>query len=217
MRRALAQSRRRGPAPPCRRPWTRTPRRDCDRWGIRRRPARRSTAVQRADDPKRLVALNEEFNTALEAFNSGRTDEALSRFLALLRERPDFLTARTSAATVLMATTRPKRRSRCSSRSGPQARRPRFWRSSGRRCNAPATSGGRPPPSSARARRQSEPRDLQRSRRRLRAAGEVTRRAPCFRSCCSATRTRLAPGPIWALRNCRRTDLKPRPTRFATP
>jgi arylsulfatase A-like enzyme/Flp pilus assembly protein TadD len=61
-----------------------------------------------ADDPKRLVALNEEFNTALEAFNSGRTDEALSRFLALLRERPDFLTARTSAATVLMATTRPK-------------------------------------------------------------------------------------------------------------
>ena len=59
-----------------------------------------------ADDPKRLVALNEEFNTALEAFNSGRTDEALSRFLALLRERPDFVTARTSAATVLMATTR---------------------------------------------------------------------------------------------------------------
>jgi Flp pilus assembly protein TadD len=59
-----------------------------------------------ADDPKRLVALNEEFNTALEAFTSGRTDEALSRFLALLRERPDFVTARTSAATVLMATTR---------------------------------------------------------------------------------------------------------------
>jgi len=58
------------------------------------------------DDPKRLVALNEQFNTALEAFNAGRSDEALSRFLALLRERPDFITARTSAATVLITTAR---------------------------------------------------------------------------------------------------------------
>jgi len=58
------------------------------------------------DDPKRLVALNENFNTALEAFNAGRSGEALFQFLALLRERPDFVTARTSAATVLMTTTR---------------------------------------------------------------------------------------------------------------
>jgi arylsulfatase A-like enzyme/Flp pilus assembly protein TadD len=55
-----------------------------------------------ADDPKRLVTLNERFNSALEAFNAGRPDEALSGFLGLVRERPDFITARTSAATVLM-------------------------------------------------------------------------------------------------------------------
>jgi arylsulfatase A-like enzyme/Flp pilus assembly protein TadD len=60
-----------------------------------------------ADDPKRLVALNEQFNTALEAFNAGRHDEALSTFLSLLRQRPDFLTARTSAATVMIAGGRP--------------------------------------------------------------------------------------------------------------
>jgi arylsulfatase A-like enzyme/Flp pilus assembly protein TadD len=59
-----------------------------------------------ADDPKRLVALNERFNGALEVFNAGRPDEALSGFLALLRERPDFITARTSAATVLMTSNR---------------------------------------------------------------------------------------------------------------
>jgi arylsulfatase A-like enzyme/Flp pilus assembly protein TadD len=69
-----------------------------------RAPAPRQYTV--GDDPKRLVALNEQFNTALEAFNDGRAAEALSGFLALLRERPDFLTARTSAATVLMTTGR---------------------------------------------------------------------------------------------------------------
>jgi arylsulfatase A-like enzyme/Flp pilus assembly protein TadD len=56
-----------------------------------------------ADDPKRLVALSERFNTALEAFNEDRRDEALDAFMALLRERPDFETARTSAATVLLS------------------------------------------------------------------------------------------------------------------
>jgi Flp pilus assembly protein TadD len=59
-----------------------------------------------ADDPKRLVALNERFNTALETFNGGRPDEALSQFLALVRARPDFITARTSAATVLITSGR---------------------------------------------------------------------------------------------------------------
>ena len=59
-----------------------------------------------ADDPKRLVALNERFNAALETFNAGRPAEALSGFLALVRERPDFITARTSAATVLMTSNR---------------------------------------------------------------------------------------------------------------
>jgi len=56
-----------------------------------------------ADDPKRLAALNERFNTAIEAFNEDRPDQALAAFMALLRDRPDFVTARTSAATVLLS------------------------------------------------------------------------------------------------------------------
>ena len=59
-----------------------------------------------ADDPKQLVALNERFNTALEAFNAGRPGVALAAFLALLRERQDFITARTGAATVLITSNR---------------------------------------------------------------------------------------------------------------
>lgn len=61
-----------------------------------------------ADDPKRLVGLNERFNTALTAFDEGRSAEALSAFLAILRERPDFVAARTSAATVFLAGGRSK-------------------------------------------------------------------------------------------------------------
>jgi arylsulfatase A-like enzyme/Flp pilus assembly protein TadD len=60
-----------------------------------------------ADDPKRLVALNERFNSALTAFDEGRDAAALDDFLAVLRERPDFLPARTSAATALIAAGRP--------------------------------------------------------------------------------------------------------------
>jgi arylsulfatase A-like enzyme/Flp pilus assembly protein TadD len=59
-----------------------------------------------ADDPKRLVALNERFNTALTTFDEGRSQEALSMFVAILRERPDFVAARTSGATVLLASGR---------------------------------------------------------------------------------------------------------------
>jgi Flp pilus assembly protein TadD len=60
----------------------------------------------RADDPKHLVALNEQFNSALTAFEEGRAEEALGAFAAVLRSRPDFLTARTSAATTLIARNR---------------------------------------------------------------------------------------------------------------
>jgi arylsulfatase A-like enzyme/Flp pilus assembly protein TadD len=62
------------------------------------------TAYTVADDPKTLAPLNERFNSALEAFNVGRAREALAGFTAVLGDRPDFLTARTSAATVLLAT-----------------------------------------------------------------------------------------------------------------
>ena len=61
-----------------------------------------------ADDPKRLAPLNERFNSALEAFGAGRSAAALSAFLALLGDRPEFTTARTSAATVLASTGRPR-------------------------------------------------------------------------------------------------------------
>ena len=53
------------------------------------------------------MALNERFDSALEAFTSGRADESLAAFQAILLARPDFTTARTSAATVLMALGRP--------------------------------------------------------------------------------------------------------------
>ena len=64
------------------------------------RPAKRYTD---ADDPKRLVALSERFTAALDAFNHGRGSDALDILTAITRERPDFITARTSAATVLLA------------------------------------------------------------------------------------------------------------------
>jgi choline-sulfatase len=64
-------------------------------------PRRRSFTA--ADDPKRLVALNERFNSALTAFDEGRAGEALAGFQAVLAARPDFVAARTSAATVLLA------------------------------------------------------------------------------------------------------------------
>ena len=59
--------------------------------------------ITAADDPKRLVALNERFNTALTAFDDGRPTEAVAMLLGILRERPSFVAARTSAATVLLA------------------------------------------------------------------------------------------------------------------
>ncbi len=58
------------------------------------------------DDPKRLVGLNERFNTALTSFDQGQPQAAIAAFLAILRERPDFVAARTSASTALVATGR---------------------------------------------------------------------------------------------------------------
>ena len=56
-----------------------------------------------ADDPKRLVTLNEQFNSALTSFEEGRPQDALAGFSGVLAARPDFATARTSAATVLLS------------------------------------------------------------------------------------------------------------------
>jgi tetratricopeptide (TPR) repeat protein len=66
-------------------------------------PARAAHAYTSDDDPKTLAPLNERFNSALKTFNAGRASDAFSAFTAILRERPDFLTARTSAATVLLS------------------------------------------------------------------------------------------------------------------
>ncbi len=63
-------------------------------------------AFSLADDPKRLVALSEAFNTALEDYSSGRADAALEKFSQVLADRPDFLAARLSAAMVLIKTGR---------------------------------------------------------------------------------------------------------------
>lgn len=63
-------------------------------------------AYTETDDPKRLVALHERFDTALTAFSTGRPAEALDALQAVLRERADFLSARTAAAAVLQSTGR---------------------------------------------------------------------------------------------------------------
>ena len=119
-----------------------------------RRRGRRASPSAAADDPKRLVELNERFNTALSAFNAGQSDAALAGFRAVLAERPDFLTARTSAATVLIATGRardavallrrgPRRPGRLAGPAGQAWRRaPRGGRP-GRGRASPGTRAGR--------------------------------------------------------------------------
>jgi arylsulfatase A-like enzyme/Flp pilus assembly protein TadD len=64
-----------------------------------RSPAR----ATKADDPKTLVALNERFNTALTRFDEGRRQDALAAFLSILAERPDFFSARATAASALVS------------------------------------------------------------------------------------------------------------------
>jgi len=64
------------------------------------RSHRRTYTVR--DDPKNLVALNERFNSAVGAFNDGRAQPALQALVAIVADRPDFLTARTSAATIML-------------------------------------------------------------------------------------------------------------------
>jgi tetratricopeptide (TPR) repeat protein len=55
------------------------------------------------DDPKRLVALNEQFNTAITDYDEGRSEQALTAFLSILKARPDFTSARTTASAILVA------------------------------------------------------------------------------------------------------------------
>src|SRR5439155_24528519 len=63
----------------------------------------RRRTFESADDPKRLVGLNERLTAALTAFDEQRSNEALASFRSILLARPDFLAARTSAATALLA------------------------------------------------------------------------------------------------------------------
>ena len=59
-----------------------------------------------ADDPKQLITLSELFNDALEDSSRGRTDLAIGKFSKILDTRPDFLAARSSAATVYIGARR---------------------------------------------------------------------------------------------------------------
>ncbi|MDE3154451.1 MAG: sulfatase-like hydrolase/transferase [Acidobacteriota bacterium] len=56
-----------------------------------------------ADDPKNLVALNNLFTSALEESSTGQIKEALQQLDTVLAQRPDFQTARTSAADILLS------------------------------------------------------------------------------------------------------------------
>ena len=90
-----------------RRPSTRNPPRACDRSVTRRRRQERSGATQNQTIPSGLSP-----STSSSRRRSPRsTPDAAKRrcrsFLALIRQRPDFITARTSAATVLVTIGRP--------------------------------------------------------------------------------------------------------------
>ncbi|HVB38508.1 MAG TPA: sulfatase-like hydrolase/transferase, partial [Vicinamibacterales bacterium] len=56
-----------------------------------------------ADDPKNLVSLNNLFTSALEESSTGQTAQALQKLDMVLAKRPDFETARTSAADILLS------------------------------------------------------------------------------------------------------------------
>ena len=172
-------SRHRPPARRRVRTSTRRRRRGCDRSATRPHRPEPPRTYSESDDPKRLVALNEQFTTALAAFNAGRRDAALSEFLALIRQRPDFITARTSAATVLVTIGRPAD-AVALLRGAPeaQAASPEILAKLGTALRESRRSPGRGGRVRAIARgRQPEPGALQRSRRRLRPAGAVRRGA----------------------------------------
>jgi arylsulfatase A-like enzyme/Flp pilus assembly protein TadD len=54
-----------------------------------------------ADDPKKLVGLNELFYAAINDERAGQPQEALTKLQAVVADRPDFVTARLSAAAIL--------------------------------------------------------------------------------------------------------------------
>jgi hypothetical protein len=175
-------------------------------------PARRH--YREADDPKRLVALNERFNTALEAFSAGRPARRW-RVPGAGAGRPDFLTARTSAATVMMAAGAPPTRPRCSRRPGAQASAPEILAKLGaaiqRTGDLPAAAAVR----RSRAAGNQNPEIFNDLGVVYARWGSRARRARCFRSCCGATRTRQGPGPTWGSPSWRRAGRMPRPMRFA--
>jgi hypothetical protein len=95
------------------------------------------TAAQAADDPKRLAALTERFNTALTSFDEGRSQEALSGFRIFCMSGSTS-SPRTSAAT---GSPRPAEIHRQSTCSAPGSKRratlPSSWPGSAARCALP--------------------------------------------------------------------------------
>jgi hypothetical protein len=173
------------------------------------------TAVTAADDPKRLVALNERFNTALTAFDEGRSQEALSAFVGILHERPDFVAARTSAATVLLDPAeitggRPLHaglKEQSDSRTAGQAQA-RFAR---RRPARPRIARARSP------RRRRQPGPLERSPGSTRVWDEATKHAQSSDSCSTAIRRRRPPGSTWGCSNFSIDEGRRRSTRSGAP
>jgi arylsulfatase A-like enzyme/Tfp pilus assembly protein PilF len=71
--------------------------------GTTERPDRNYTA---ADDPKRLVRLNQAVDNAMSAWTSGKSAEAIDTLRQVLKERPDMTIAYERLAFVLQATGR---------------------------------------------------------------------------------------------------------------
>lgn len=68
----------------------------------------RKTGYTEADDPKTLVELNRQFQSALTLTGEGQLDRAIGQLQEVIRARPDFVTAYTSASSALIEAGRPE-------------------------------------------------------------------------------------------------------------
>ena len=145
----------------------------------RLRPRRRSEAPRRA---QRALQLR-----ARRPSTTGRPSDALDGFRAVLAERPDFLTARTSAATVLIADGRAKRGRVAPSRGAgtPGWSLPTLQAKLGIALREAGDLGGRgrSPRTSPSRRRRRIPNSPTISASSMRGWDGRTTRGRCFRSC----------------------------------
>ena len=171
-----------------------------------RRPPTRAV-YSAADDPKRLVALNERFNTALEAFNAGRAAEALDGVAGGARPSGPTSPPRGPVRRrCWLATGRAARGGGPAPRRArrPGRARPRSRPSSAPRCARPAICAARPRPSNGPAPpATATPNCRTTSASSTPGSAASTTRARPFRSCSVAIRAPPAPGTTWACSNSR--------------